>query len=63
MPDLTWDALEKIPGVVTMGGAALFAIWWITHRREEVALAEAGVGERAAMPITVEELEAGNETA
>ena len=37
MPDLTWNALEKIPGVVTMGGAALMAVYWITHRREEVA--------------------------
>jgi formate dehydrogenase iron-sulfur subunit len=41
LPELTWNALEKIPGVVTIGGAMLFAIWWITHRREEVALAAA----------------------
>jgi formate dehydrogenase iron-sulfur subunit len=54
LPELTWAALEKIPGVVSIGGAALMAIWWITHRREEVALAEAGVGERAEMPITVD---------
>jgi hypothetical protein len=26
--------------VVTVGGAMLFAIWWITNRREEVAAAE-----------------------
>jgi formate dehydrogenase iron-sulfur subunit len=39
LPNLTWAALEKIPGVVTIGGASLFAIWWITHRREEVARA------------------------
>jgi formate dehydrogenase iron-sulfur subunit len=62
LSDLTWAAIEKIPGVVSIGGAALMAIWWITHRREEVALAEAGVGQRVAMPITVGELEAGNET-
>jgi formate dehydrogenase iron-sulfur subunit len=42
LPNLTWNVLEKIPGVVTIGGATLFAIWWITHRREEVALAAAG---------------------
>jgi formate dehydrogenase iron-sulfur subunit len=41
LPNLTWAALEKVPGVVTIGGAGLFAIWWITHRREEVARAEA----------------------
>ena len=39
LPNLTWAALEKVPGVVSIGGAALFAIWWITHRREEVARA------------------------
>jgi formate dehydrogenase iron-sulfur subunit len=37
LPGLTWQALEKIPGVVTIGGGALCAIWWITRRREEVA--------------------------
>ena len=40
-PNLTCAALQKVPAVVSMGGAALFAIWWITHRREEVAAAEA----------------------
>jgi formate dehydrogenase iron-sulfur subunit len=48
LPDLTWRALEKIPGVVSLGGAALMAVWWITHRRQEVAEAEA----RAALPAT-----------
>lgn len=42
IPDLTWQALEKVPGIVTMGGSVLFGIWWITHRREEVALATKG---------------------
>jgi len=40
LPGLTRQALEKIPGVVTIGGAALLAVWWITHRREEVARAQ-----------------------
>ncbi len=40
LPELTWVALEKVPGVVTIGGALLSAVWWITHRREEVAQAE-----------------------
>ncbi len=50
MPSLTWQALEKVPGVVTIGGSALFAIWWITHRREEVALAAAHAAAAAAAP-------------
>ncbi len=39
-PNLTWAALQKVPAVVSMGGAALLAVWWITHRRDEVAAAE-----------------------
>ena len=40
-PNLTWAALSNVPAVVSAGGAALFAVWWITHRREQVAIAEA----------------------
>jgi formate dehydrogenase iron-sulfur subunit len=40
-PNLTWEALRKVPAVVSLGGAALFGVWWITHRRDEVAAAEA----------------------
>jgi formate dehydrogenase iron-sulfur subunit len=40
LPALTHAALSKIPGIVTIGGALLFGIYWITHRREEVARAE-----------------------
>lgn len=36
LPQLTWNALSKIPSVVTVGGSLLFGIWWITNRREEV---------------------------
>ncbi|MFZ4620994.1 MAG: 4Fe-4S dicluster domain-containing protein, partial [Bacteroidota bacterium] len=36
LPALTWNALSKIPSVVTVGGSLLFGIWWITNRREEV---------------------------
>ncbi len=39
LPELTWAALEKVPGVVTVGGAALMALFWVTHRREEVSAA------------------------
>jgi formate dehydrogenase iron-sulfur subunit len=40
LPDLTWNALSKIPSVVTVGGAFLAGIYWITSRREEVERAE-----------------------
>ena len=37
LPQLTWAALSQIPNVVTMGGALLFGVWWITNRRTIVA--------------------------
>lgn len=40
LPALTWNVLEKLPGVVVVGGAALSAFWWITNRRDEVASAK-----------------------
>jgi formate dehydrogenase iron-sulfur subunit len=40
LPNLTWAALSKIPGVVGLGCVGLSAIYWITHRRQEVAAAE-----------------------
>jgi hypothetical protein len=40
LPDLTWNALEKIPGIVTVGSVFLAGVWWITNRRDEVARAE-----------------------
>lgn len=48
LPSLTWRALEKVPGVVSLGGAALTAVWWITHRRQEVAEAAARAAEAGA---------------
>jgi formate dehydrogenase iron-sulfur subunit len=41
LPMLTWQVLQKIPGLVVMGGATLGALWWITKRRDEVARVEA----------------------
>jgi formate dehydrogenase iron-sulfur subunit len=35
-PMLTWNALSKIPSVVSVGGVFLYGIWWITNRRTEV---------------------------
>lgn len=40
LPNLTWASLQKVPAVVGVGGMALAAIYWITHRRDEVAAAE-----------------------
>jgi formate dehydrogenase iron-sulfur subunit len=40
MPQLTYRVLSKIPDFVTLGTVLLGGIWWITHRREEVAAAE-----------------------
>jgi len=36
LPQLTWNALSKVPSIVTVGGSLLYGIWWITNRREEV---------------------------
>ena len=40
MPLLTWRVLRHIPDIVTLGTVLLGGVWWITHRREEVAAAE-----------------------
>lgn len=40
LPQLTWNVLSKIPNIVTVGGVALFGVWWITNRREEVKQVE-----------------------
>jgi len=40
LPNLTWNALEKIPSIVSIGSVFLAGVWWITNRREEVARAE-----------------------
>ena len=40
LPELTWNALEKIPSVVSVGSVLLYGIYWITSRREEVERAE-----------------------
>jgi formate dehydrogenase iron-sulfur subunit len=40
LPMLTYQVLSHIPDFVPLGGMLLGGIWWITHRREEVAIAE-----------------------
>jgi formate dehydrogenase iron-sulfur subunit len=41
LPLLTYRVLARIPDLVGLGGVFLGGVWWITHRREEVAAAEA----------------------
>jgi formate dehydrogenase iron-sulfur subunit len=40
LADLTGKALARVPDIVTVGGALLLGIWWITKRRDEVARVE-----------------------
>ena len=40
LPLLTYRVLSRIPDFVPLGGMLLGGVWWITHRREEVAAAE-----------------------
>jgi len=42
MPQLTWQVLSKIPSMSVVLGTALFGVWWITKRRDEVARVENG---------------------
>jgi formate dehydrogenase iron-sulfur subunit len=41
MPMLTWRVLARIPDIVGLWGVLLGGVWWLTHRREQVAAAEA----------------------
>jgi len=40
LPGLTWRALSAVPSVISVGSVLLAGVYWITHRREEVAAAE-----------------------
>ncbi len=46
MPMLTWRVLSHVPDIALVGSVLLGGVWWITHRREEVAAAEATDKER-----------------
>jgi formate dehydrogenase iron-sulfur subunit len=41
LPILTYRVLSRLPDIVSLGGVLLGGVWWITHRRTEVAAAEA----------------------
>jgi len=36
LPLLTWNVLQEIPNLVSIGGVLMGGIWWITNRRSEV---------------------------
>jgi formate dehydrogenase iron-sulfur subunit len=40
LPQYTWNALQHIPDVVLMGSVLMGGIYWISHRREDVAREE-----------------------
>ena len=42
LPNRTFAVQSRIPDFVPLWGSMLGGIWWITHRREEVAKAEGG---------------------
>ena len=46
LPMLTYRVLSKIPDFVSLGAVLLGGVWWITHRREEVAAAENATEEK-----------------
>jgi formate dehydrogenase iron-sulfur subunit len=40
LPLRTYKVLSRIPDFIPIGGILLGGVWWITHRREEVAAVE-----------------------
>ena len=46
LPMFTFRVLSRIPDLVGLGSVLLGGIWWITHRREEVAAHEAAAQPR-----------------
>jgi formate dehydrogenase iron-sulfur subunit len=40
LPQLTWRVLSTVPDIATAGSVLLGGVWWITHRRDEVARVE-----------------------
>jgi formate dehydrogenase iron-sulfur subunit len=43
LPLLTWQVLSKVPDFVTLAGAFLYGMYWITRRRQDVAAEEGPV--------------------
>jgi hypothetical protein len=41
LPEKTWAALSRLPGVVGVAGAFSLAFWWVVRRRDQVRAEEA----------------------
>ncbi len=41
-PGMTWAILEKLPAALTVGGALLAGVWWLTGRREVMEQVRSG---------------------
>ena len=59
---LTYRVLSHIPDFVPLGGMVLGGIWWITHRREEVAFAEGRESRGEKSTVKSAETSNGNRT-
>jgi len=46
LPGLTWAVLGHIPDIVSVGSVLLGGVFWLTHRREEVARVEGPYGRK-----------------
>ena len=47
LPDITAEALLRVPWIALCGTATLAGLWWILRRRDEVALARSAAGRAA----------------
>jgi len=55
LPQLTWNALQHVPDIVALGSVLLGGVWWITHRRDEVARVEGKASRPPAGPASGKE--------
>ena len=40
LPQYTWNALQHVPDVAVMGSVLMGGIYWLSHRKEDVARKE-----------------------
>jgi formate dehydrogenase iron-sulfur subunit len=57
LPDLSWAALKKVPGVVFGVGALMAGTYWVIGRRMKLAAMEAAAAEAAAVESAATETE------
>lgn len=62
MPSLTWQALSKVPNVVSVGGVALLGIWWIVNRRMEIERQNAQIAADANIVVADVDLQREDES-